>query len=292
MKNLLIVFVFLLSGGLFVSCDKDSTALKIDAEFKCNGFSELCDKRLDEVTTLMTHNSYNNGQNGFLVPNQDFNIARQLNDGVRGFMLDVYSSTNGPLLYHGAAQLGKESLFLVMKDIRTFLMSNPNEVISIIFENYCTHEEILQVMDTLEIRDMVYVHNGTWPTLKEMISANKNLVLMVEKQNGVLPEGLLYAWNHTFDSQYEFKNTEEMDCSIKRGGGGLKSFYLMNHWISNSLGLPDKTKAKNANSWAVLGERVNRCSQEQQRKINFLGVDFYNIGDAIAIVDSINGVKR
>jgi len=297
-RNIVISFILLLIGGTFDSCNKDTPLVKQipenpkDTVFKCNGFSELCNKRLDEVTTLMTHNSFNNTDKKFLVPNQDFSISRQLSDGVRGLMLDVYTTPNGPTLYHGVAQLGKEPLLSAMRDIKTFLLANPKEVITIIYENHCAHEEILQVIDSLELTDMVYIHNGTWPTLKEMIQSNKRLVLMVENQNDYLLSGLLYAWQHTFDSKYDFKSIEEMDCSINRGGAGLKTFYLMNHWISNSLGLPDKTKAKNANSWAVLGERVNRCSQEQQRKINFLGVDFYNIGDALAIVDSLNGVKR
>lgn len=293
-------------GSVFISCDKDAPLVEqtpkdtddpkdpdpVDTLMKCNGFAELCNKRLDEVTTLMTHNAFNNSQKNFVVPNQDFSITRQLTEGVRGLMLDVYSTPNGPALYHGYPQFGKEPLLSAMRDIKNFLIKNPSEVISIIFENYCTHAELLQVMDTLEIRDMIYLHNGTWPTLKEMISSNKRLVMMVEFENETLPKELLYAWQYTFDSRFEFKNFEEMDCSVNRGGARLKTFYLLNHWVSNNLGLPDKSRAKKANSWEILGERVKNCGEEQQRKINFLGVDFYNLGDALAIVDSLNGVKR
>ncbi len=299
-RKIVIAMVLMMSGWFLVSCDKDKPFIEkkpkeeepIDTVLKCNEFSELCAKRLDEITTLMTHNSFNNSERNYVIPNQDYSVSRQLKDGVRGLMLDVYTTPNGPALYHGVAALGKEPLYSVMKEIKTFLTENPHEVISIIFENHCTHEEILQVMDSLELSEMIYLHKGVWPTIEEMIQANKRLVLMVENQNGYLLDGLLYAWQHTFDSEFDFKSVNEMDCSIKRGGAGQQTFYLLNHWVSNALGMPDKSKAKNANSWSVLGERVKRCSDEHQRKINFLGVDFYNIGEAIAIADSLNGVKR
>ena len=227
-----------------------------DTLLKCNGFSELCDKRLDEITTLMTHNSYNNRQHQFLFPNQINSITTQLNDGVRGLMLDVYSSRKGSVLYHGYPFLGKESLLSVMYEIRTFLLSNPNEVISIIFENSCTHEEILQVMDTLGLSDMIYPHCGAWPTLKEMIDSNKRLVLMVENQKDTLLDGIIPAWQYTFDSPYSFNSVSKMNCTANRGGTGSKEFYLLNHWLTNKFGLGRKWKAKTTNSWTVLSERV------------------------------------
>jgi hypothetical protein len=294
-RSIVTIFILLLIFGALSSFDKDNKIVESNSNetvLKCNGFSELCNKRLDEVTTLMTHNSFNNQQHQFLFPNQCYSISRQLNDGVRGLMLDVYSSRKGPVIYHGYPFLGKESLLSVMYEIRTFLLANPNEVITIIFENSSTHQEILQVMDTLGLRDMIYLHCGSWPTLKEMIQSNKRLVLMVENQKDTLPEGLLYAWQETFDSHYSFKSVSKMDCSINRGGAGLKEFYLLNHWLTNKFGLGRKWKAKTTNSWTVLSERVKMFSQEQQRRINFLGVDFYNIGDAMGIVDSLNGVKR
>ena len=294
-RNIVTVFILFLIVGTLSSFDNDDKIVASnsrDSIFKCNGFSELCNKRLDEVTTLMTHNSFNNKQHQFSFPNQDYSITRQLNDGVRGLMLDVYSSRKGPVLYHGYSFFGKESLLSVMYEVRTFLLENPNEVISIIFENSSTHEEILQVMDTLGLSEMIYLHCGTWPTLKEMIESNKRLVLMVENQKDALVDGIIPAWQHTYDSPYSFNSVAKMNCSSNRGGDGSKEFYLLNHWLTNQFGLARRFKAKTTNSRAVLSDRVKLFNQEQQRRINFLGVDFYNIGDVMAIVDSLNGVKR
>lgn len=214
LRSIVLIFVLLSISFVFTSFDnenrlvdtKENNTVNKDTVLKCNGFNELCDQRLDQITTLMTHNSFNNQQHQFLFPNQCFSITRQLNDGVRGLMLDVYSSRKGPVLYHGYSFLDKESLLSVMYEVRSFLQANPNEVISIIFQNSCTSEEILQVMDTLGLTEMIYLHCGVWPTLKEMIVTNKRLVVMVENQKDILFDGIISAWQHTYDSPYSFQS--------------------------------------------------------------------------------------
>ncbi|MFC2176455.1 hypothetical protein ACFLR1_05765 [Bacteroidota bacterium] len=57
---------------------------------QCNGSSHLCGKRYNEVAYLTTHNAYNAGEEGFASPNQTHGITKQLEGGVRGFMLDVH----------------------------------------------------------------------------------------------------------------------------------------------------------------------------------------------------------
>jgi hypothetical protein len=54
--------------------------------------------------------------------------------------------------------------------------------------------------------------------------------------------------------------------------------------------MPDKNLAPQANTRAVLGKRVQDCSSTNNHFINYLGVDFFEIGAAKAIVDSINGL--
>jgi hypothetical protein len=57
----------------------------------CNGSQAFCDLRLDEYTFAATHNSFSAAQEpGWLIPNQRFGIARQLDDGIRGFLLDLH----------------------------------------------------------------------------------------------------------------------------------------------------------------------------------------------------------
>ncbi len=56
----------------------------------CNGFLELCDRPLDEVTLAATHNSESSAQALFLNPNHGIDIASQLALGARGLLIDAY----------------------------------------------------------------------------------------------------------------------------------------------------------------------------------------------------------
>jgi hypothetical protein len=58
---------------------------------RCNGHAPLCDRRLDEVAFLGTHNSMAAaGERGWLFASQDAGIPRQLNDGVRALLIDTH----------------------------------------------------------------------------------------------------------------------------------------------------------------------------------------------------------
>jgi hypothetical protein len=57
----------------------------------CNGYAQLCSRRLDEVVFAGTHNSMSAADTpGWLIANQDRNIAQQLNDGVRAFKISTH----------------------------------------------------------------------------------------------------------------------------------------------------------------------------------------------------------
>ena len=57
---------------------------------ECNGSTELCDRRLDQVALAATHNSMAAAADGFRFPNQVTGIAAQLDQGVRGLLIDAY----------------------------------------------------------------------------------------------------------------------------------------------------------------------------------------------------------
>jgi hypothetical protein len=57
----------------------------------CNGHPELCDRRFDQVAFAATHNSMSSGDIAdWMFPNQEKGIRAQLEDGVRGFLVDVH----------------------------------------------------------------------------------------------------------------------------------------------------------------------------------------------------------
>ncbi len=57
----------------------------------CNGYAPLCSRRLDEVAFAGTHNAMSAADTpGWLIANQDRNVARQLNDGIRAFKISTH----------------------------------------------------------------------------------------------------------------------------------------------------------------------------------------------------------
>jgi len=57
----------------------------------CNGSAALCDRRLDQVIFPTSHNSMGGADNaGWMFPNQNASIERQLEDGIRGFLIDAH----------------------------------------------------------------------------------------------------------------------------------------------------------------------------------------------------------
>jgi hypothetical protein len=60
----------------------------------CNGYAQLCNRRLDEVSFAGTHNSMSASDSpGWYIANQDRNLAQQLDDGIRAFKISTHYGT-------------------------------------------------------------------------------------------------------------------------------------------------------------------------------------------------------
>jgi hypothetical protein len=75
-------------GAAAVLSDGDATP--VARVGRCNGHAALCDRRVDQVAFLATHNAMAAADEpGWLFAAQDVGISRQLDDGVRALMLDT-----------------------------------------------------------------------------------------------------------------------------------------------------------------------------------------------------------
>lgn len=82
------VVVLVAAAGAGFLLERDTSS--VPASRMCNGAESLCGLRLDEVTLATTHNSMNDNADGFRYPSQERGIEAQLEDGVRGFLVDAY----------------------------------------------------------------------------------------------------------------------------------------------------------------------------------------------------------
>jgi len=268
----------------------------------CNGSPELCDRTFDRVTVAMTHNAMSNAADKFAAPNQNNSVNKQLADGVRGLMLDThyYDDESGrtdarvegvaavqqAYLCHGNCQLGRRLLLDTLCDATHFLDGNRGEIVSIIFESGITPNDTAEVMRAAGLTDYVYTHAGTFPTLREMIAKDTRLVVFTESDGGN-PAWYHPAWSIVFDTPYSFAKQEEFSCAINRGSKS-NPLFLLNHWILDPLANPKRAAEVNVES--VLLARAQKCAMETGRTPNFVGVDFYDVGDVFGVVRKLNGL--
>jgi hypothetical protein len=83
--------------------------------YRCNGFSELCNKKFNEVAFIQTHNSSSNKTS--LVQNQDRSITQQLVDGVRAMKVPVHNNYGNLLGYYYQSLLRYKNILEKALDI-------------------------------------------------------------------------------------------------------------------------------------------------------------------------------
>ncbi|MDA9807966.1 phosphatidylinositol-specific phospholipase C domain-containing protein [Flavobacteriales bacterium] len=259
---------------------------------QCNCSLDLCSKQYNEVAYLTTHNAFNSDQDRLLFPNQTHNIASQLNDGVRGLMIDVYNDLFGtPVVYHSIIALGYIPLSDIFNDIKIFLDNNPNEVITIILECYVTANDIEDEINQAGLSNYLYTHNATWPTLQNMIDNDNRLVIFSDVDDASSSQDWChYVWEYAVETHYSVGNINNFTCDFNRGDP-LNDLCIFNHFVTNATlgyGLYNESNDVNANPFFI--NRALNCQTQTNKFPNFVTVDYYELGDGLTVVDQLNGV--
>lgn len=254
----------------------------------CNGSAELCDRRFDEVVYPSTHNSMSNADDGWGIPNQTHNMQAQLDDGIRGMLIDSHTDNGANYLCHTLCSLGKILLVDAFTMFANFLREHPHEVLTFIIEDYVTPEETVAAFEETGLSDFVYTHDPTrdWPTLREMIDANTRLLVTVENA-GPPPDWYQHFWDLGWDTPYTFTSVQDFSCNLNRGDRS-HDLFLLNHWIENPLADPNLSAI--ANDHDVLLGRARQCQSESGKLPNLVAVNHYSIGDLFGVVRELNGL--
>ncbi len=253
----------------------------------CNGHRALCDRRYDEVAVVTTHNAFANIARRYLAPNQRFDLADQLRDGVRGLMLDTYDQEGVAFLCHGDCSFGERPLIDGLRDVADFLDADPRAVVSIIFEAYITPEATEAAFTEAGLIDRLHaqVPGEPWPTLGEMIAADRRLVVFTDRPGG--PAWHHDVWAHAVETPFSVQHVDDFDCSANRGTVGHR-LLILNHFITDPVAF--EHRAAEANAADVLGPRALACRDAFGQQPVFVTVDFYDRGAAFAVVDQLNGL--
>lgn len=86
--------IVLAQAGNTDSAPRTPTA---SATLTCNGYAQLCSRRIDQVVFAGTHNAMSAADSpGWFIPNQSHGIARQLDDGLRAFKISTHYGVGKP----------------------------------------------------------------------------------------------------------------------------------------------------------------------------------------------------
>ena len=194
-------------------------------------------------------------------------------------------------------ELGAIELVKALGWFRDFLETHPDEFLVLFLEDKVTPKDTEAAFEQSGILRYAYVHerDEPFPTLRELIEADKRLLVMAEEDSGA---GTI-PWYHagfelTQETPYTFESAEQLadpkyGCSPNRGEGSSPLFQL-NHWIEKVPRSP-KTAAE-VNEFGFLIKRVRECERRRGLFPNIVAVDFYDQGDVVEAARVLNGLPR
>ncbi|KAJ0973284.1 hypothetical protein J5N97_021243 [Dioscorea zingiberensis] len=247
---------------------------------------------------LTTHNSFALlGQksltgNLILAPtNQQDSVTAQLQNGIRGLMLDMYDFENDIWLCHSFGGncynfTAFQPAINVLKEINVFLEANPSEVITIFIEDYVKSPNgLTKVFNASGLSkywfpvSLMPKNGGDWPLLGDMISRNHRLLVFTSKQAKEASEGIAYEWRYVVENQYGNDGMKAGSCPNRVESPPMntmsRSLVLMNYFPTT----PDLATSCKDNS-APLVSMLNTCHNSSgNRWPNFIAVNFYKRSD-------------
>lgn len=254
-------------------------------ERACNGSPALCDKALEEVTFAVAHNAMNAEEDGFTIPNQHYNYERQVEDGIFGFMLDVHDDAGVPSLCHGACSLGSEPLSEGLARFDALLDSHPDDLFVFIVQDEIDAPPIVSAFESSGLLDRTLEVVDPAVSLGELIDDDLRLIVTHEVPREGSPPWYHAAYDLMWDNDYAASTVEDFDCEVLRGDRS-NPLFLLNHFLTNGIG--SEQLATEANPEAIIREHVDRCEVESGDRVNFVAVDFYDVGDVVSVVGALN----
>ena len=207
---------------------------------------------------------------------------------IRDELVGQPEGATGLYFCHGFCELGSYEVGPVLREIREFLVLNPGEVVMLVIEDYVQPADLAAAFTEAGLAEFAYTGpvQRPWPTLRRLVDDNQRLIVFTESGRPGVP-WLHPAFESFQETPYSFHKPEDFSCRPNRGGTS-GSLFLINHWIETTPA-PQPTNAEVVNARDLLLRRARECRRVRKHVPNVIAVDFYDIGDVVGVVRTLNG---
>jgi hypothetical protein len=272
---------------------------------RCNGFAEFCNRKYSDITFMASHNAAFVGRlpthNQFLYPEAG------LSAGIRYFTTQVHIE-NGEIrqCHTDCALLNVGGFEEILASLKGWLDKNPREVVTLQIGNgddAIRIEEFEPHFKSTGAIDLVYTPNHSlnkdqWPTLGEMIAANKRLVIFMDYNSDTKKVPYILP---NFDAYVEtpFSPTKDnfFNCDIDRPSKGASvnnrmiwANHNLNTKLLGSILVPAASQASQTNSLGNIRQQTEICKTKYGRNPNVVMLDFVSEGQVIEAQKVLNGL--
>ena len=288
----------------------------------CNNSPDLCNKAYNNITHLGAHDSpfLRDASTSFSTSgNQYYNSTIQLDAGVRLLSAQVHqvNSSSGNSEWHlchtSCDLLDAGTLASWLGEIKTWMDSNTNDVVTVLIVNSdsASADTIGSQFKSSGIDKYAYTPasttaQATWPTLQSLISNGTRLVTFVASLSEASADYpyLMDEFTYVFENGFEVTSPEGFNCTPNRPSGLTEAstggrMFLSNHFLESTqlfgIQTPNDTYVNTTNAQTGLGSlgaAITECEGVYNKAPNFVLVDFFNVGPAVASVDAANGVSN
>nr|OQO18733.1 hypothetical protein B0A51_11431 [Rachicladosporium sp. CCFEE 5018] len=215
----------------------------------CNRWPDNCGRKYSNISFIGTHDSAFVGSIYDPRVNQEKTVTQQLDAGIRFLQAQTHQNAAGtPSMCHtSCTELDAGSLAKYLREVRTWLEGNPNDVVTLLLLN--GDDLDLSVFDAIfgrsRMRDYAFVPASSprtlaisdWPTLSALIQLNKRLIVFLDsKADTTKVPYILPEFDYFFETPYDTTDPAFKQCTLDRPAGSSPEgkMYIVNHFLDKT----------------------------------------------------------
>ena len=138
-----------------------------------------------------------------------------------------------PYLCHAFCELGSKLLQSELDDVDTWMNEHPRDVVTLFIQDEVTPADTAAAIEQAGLRPYAHTQEigQPWPTLGEMISSGRRLVVLMENRGG----GTEYPWlmqgfDLVQDTPFDATKPSQFSCRSSTVAARTTPIFLVNHW--------------------------------------------------------------